>query len=280
MIILIGYKGLLGTSFIEEFKRHHIPYEAYDLPELDILNKDILEIRIPNNSLVINCAAYTDVAAAESCLSLSYNINFIGVANLALVCLKKNSHLVHFSTDFVFDGLKMKPYCEEDPTNPLNWYARTKLLGESCVLNTSPIFTVFRLQWLYSRKGDSKSFFYRIIKALEIQNHLSIVSDETGSPCSTEFISEILCKMYLSSGIPKGLYHLSHENSCSRFECAKFLLNKIYSTKSIHPSFTTDTAVKRPKYGVLSVNKLKDIAGLYLGTWEEDLDEFKYSGTI
>lgn len=278
-IVIAGASGMLGSALKKVFDPNLFEIISLDKKDLDITNnseiKKIFEDH-KNIKYFINCAAYTDVPKSETERDLANKINNYGPFLLARHCLQNNTHLIHFSTDFVFDGLKKEPYTENDQVNPLNIYGLSKLLGENSIksiMQENPLYTIFRVQWLF---GDSdKHFFEKILKNYKINKKISLVSDEMGSPCSVDFISSIILLCLEENRIDKlkgQVVNLTHDNYCSRYECGKYFLNKFGFNEITPIENLEDTKLKRPKYTVLDNKKLSSFLNIKLGTWQEDLD--------
>lgn len=272
MIIVIGSKGLLGSCLTEKLKRAGYEVFPADLPEFDIISYKSLE-KLPTPSIVINCAAYTDVPKAEIEKSLAYTLNADSLVNIFQFVLKTNSKLIHFSTDFVFDGYSNTPYTEDSYPNPLSTYGKSKIMGEKILARTlSDQFVIFRLQWLFGR--SDKTFFSKILSKYKKEGQISLVSDEWGSPCSVDFVSNTIIKFIAHSIFTGETYHLTHNDFCSRFECGQYFLNKLGFFEGISPISNVPTLVARPKYGVLDNTKLTNLLGSSLESWKKDVDTY------
>lgn len=279
MILVLGSKGLLGSEIVRLCNEREIGVIEADLPEYDILNYSSLKSLFESKSFsfVINCAAYTDVQKAEIEKEKAYALNVLAVKNIAELCASYNKQLIHFSTDFIFDGKSNMAYLESDPANPQGYYGYTKLLGEKVIQDNLKNFTIFRLQWLY---GDSpKTFFSRILQKVSNNEKLLIVDDEFGSPCSVTFVGFIvllyLNKLYESKDNLLGeIYNLTHNNYCSRYQCTKHLLKILNIAYEITPIYNMQTGVNRPKFGVMNNSKLFNFLDVCLDTWEGDLELF------
>ena len=274
-ILVTGANGLLGTTLVNTLRDKGFNVAGADLPVWNILDpsfENFVETEKPTH--LINCAAFTDVPLAEKEKEQAMAINVQAVEVLAKLSLQYNFQIIHFSTDFVFDGDSQHPYTEDTVTCPVNFYGLTKLLGEKTlqrVLKDSKNFTIFRLQWLFGH--NSKTFFSKIFdKACLSSNPLSIVSDEIGSPCSVQFVSDTLCGYLAKNPVLKGeLYHLTHDDFCSRFECAKFFLDSVGFKDRVVPVENLVTDLARPKFGALNNTKLQKQLGRSLGSWQEDI---------
>lgn len=280
-VIVTGASGNLGNALLKTLDTGFFDLIPLSKNDLDITNHKAVDKFLSENSDVkylLNCAAYTDVPKAEKEKELANKINNYGPYVLARNCLKYGIHLVHFSTDFVFDGSKNNPYSEEDATNPLNVYGLTKFLGEKSirdVMQENPLYTIFRVQWLFGENGNN--FFKKILEKYKEKSEISLVSDEFGSPCSVDFISSIILECLENDKIDKlkgEILNLTHDDSCSRYECGKYFLNKFGYDNVTSVSGLVDLKMQRPKYGVLDNSKLKSFLNRDLGGWENDLDNY------
>jgi len=279
LIAISGSTGLLGSELKNKLTKLGNTIVEYNRP-LDISSKENQSTffnKHKNLDLFINCAAYTDVPGAEDNKISSYVINAAALNNLVINCKKHEAHLIHFSTDFVFNGRNNKPYIEKDEVDPINYYGWSKLEGEQNIVFFGMAcgwhdYTIFRLQWIYG--NNTKNFFQKILHAAEGKKEIKLVDDEFGSPCSAKFISNTISDI-LDKGLFEfkgGTYHLTHDNSCSRFDCGKRFLNSLGYNSISRINNLPEGKVSRPKYGVLNNSKLVKVLEKKLGTWEEDLD--------
>lgn len=180
-ILITGAKGQLATEFIQTFESKGVDHKAFSREELDITNLSlllkVLEDLKPTH--VINCAAYNLVDKAETEPTDAYKVNAVGAYNLAIACAEIGAVLVHYSTDYVFDGKKEAPYVEEDQPNPLNEYGKSKLLGERLIQQTDR-YLIFRTSWVYGR--GKQNFLYKLTQWSQSQEYLRIACDEFSVP--------------------------------------------------------------------------------------------------
>ena len=278
IIALAGSNGLLGKEIENIFITNNIKHIKFNKPTCDITNEnDLLNFFNFNRNIkiFINCAAYTDVPKAEfEEKEKCENVNGHSLRYLSKLCSDNGVHLMHFSTDFVFDGTKGFPYEEDDDPNPINIYGKSKLLGEKIITDNMENYSIFRLQWMYGH--NSKNFFSKILNHARKNRGINLVVDEFGSPCSAKFVAETVVDI-LECGVSnfKGnIFHLTHDNFCSRYECGfSFLAN--FDNFAVYPILSSDiSGVPRPKYGALSNKKLTVLLGKSLGTWQDDLQKY------
>ncbi len=274
--LITGAQGQLGGEFLKTLGR-----EAKGLShsELDIGNTDrVLEILYSlRPRIIINCAAYNYVDLAEERYYEAIRTNTIGPRNLAYGAKKIGAFLVHFSTDYVFDGTKTSPYTEEDIPNPVNMYGRSKYMGELSIKEELVNYLILRVSWVF---GDGRqNFIYKLLKWSEEKDVLEIASDEVSVPTSTSTIVNITVKA-LDEKLT-GLYHLTNSGYASRYEWAVFILEKLGIKKEVVPvsSERFNLPAKRPKFSAMSNEKLSGILGIRIPSWQEATLERLKSGS-
>lgn len=285
-VLLTGSKGMLAEEFISECRnRKDYTITAPEEEECNIT--DISSIKNAVNSInpqvLINCAAYTDVDACERNQEKAFSVNGEGVKNLAQVCRENGILLVHFSTDFVFDGEKKFSYTEEDKPNPLNIYGESKLLGEQYLLNSHIRFFLIRTSWMYG-KGE-KNFVKAVISKAINHSEIKVVDDQIGNPTWARDIVDITLRLLETKQY--GIYNYSNEGECSWYgfacEIIKILQNsenKFHNTKTIPiKSAQLKRAAKRPAYSALNKSKIKSAVGIDVPHWRESLKKFLIEGS-
>ncbi len=271
MVVLVtGANGQLGQS---------LQFIAPNYPEIQFVftDSDKLDITSLNNieqlfkqfkpNFCINTAAYTAVDKAESESEKAYLINVEGAKNLAIVCKKYNTVLLHISTDFVFDGTKKTPYTEEDIPNPTGVYGQTKLDGEKAIQEIWNKHFIIRTSWVYSQFGNN--FLKTMLRLASERDKLSVVNDQIGTPTNAVDLAKVLVKICLSYNLQPttynqfGIYNFSNEGQCSWYDFAKkiFEFNNININLEPIPTTSFPTPAKRPAYSVLDKKKIKDTFG-------------------
>lgn len=276
-IILLGSNGLLGGSVIAQYAHEFIaPRHA----ELDLLDfsavREWVQRQAPD--LVINCTAYSQVDTAEDEPVAADALNHLAVKNLVQACDAVQASLVHFSTDFVFDGTKGAAYVETDAPNPLGEYGKSKLLGEQAVLGSPGAHFVFRVSWLYGAAG--KNFFSGVRNWLQEERHLPIVSDQTSTPNDVRNLARVLNEwLTLAQNHPagykdfflqnKGLYHFSAPKVMSRYEFAQGVALElkeqgisVKATMEPVPASRFPMKAKRPAQSGLNSERFEKALGL------------------
>ena len=284
-ILQIGTKGQLGWELL----RTCAPLGeviALDYPDVDLSDSTGLRefVRSVKPDIIVNAAAYTNVDKAESEPDLARAINATGPGVLAEEAKKINAVLVHYSTDYVFDGIKGSPYFETDQPNPLNVYGQTKLEGEQLIAASGCVNLVLRTSWVYSMRQGG--FVAKVLEWARTQEVMHVVDDQISSPTSARMLAEITALIlaqgredvfgYLSE--KGGLYHCAGGGSCSRYEWAKAILEydprkEEQVVKELLPAKSTDFVVpaNRPMVSVLECNNLFGTFRLRQPTWEECL---------
>jgi dTDP-4-dehydrorhamnose reductase len=254
-ILVIGQNGQLASSFRKVDVKHHLFFvgqSEFDYTcEVSLFS--LLDSHQPE--LIINCAAYTLVDLAETEREKCLDLNFKFVVFLADWCMKNNCKLIHFSTDYVFDGEKKGLYLESDQTNPLNWYGKTKEMSEKYLSASQAESIVFRISWVYSEFG--KNFLKTMIRLGQQQEALKIVSDQIGSPCYAVNVAESLLNWIQSNDFKlfkKGIYHLTPVAQLSWFDFAEAIFAEYrksgnpLTVKNVSQQSTADfpSAAQRP----------------------------------
>ena len=279
-LLVTGASGQLGRAMLEVLAERALPAQACDLvegesPTCRIVRLDITDALACREFLervrpwaVINCAAYTAVDRAEDEEAAADLVNRAGAANLAEASAAAGARMVHFSTDFVFDGSKKSPYLEDDPPNPLSVYGRTKLAGEEAVRRAGPNHLILRTAWLFGPHGPN--FVKTILRVARERDELNVVDDQTGSPS---------CALDLAQALPRileknlrGTFHLVNQGRATWYGLAREALRLSGSRTRVNP-ITSDqypTKAVRPAYSVLSGARLER-EGIGLRPWQEAL---------
>ena len=272
-ILITGAGGQLGQCFQKEaegFSTLNFTFATSN--EVDLTSFAALAILFRENHFdyCINCAAYTNVEKAETQREMAFLVNSDAVANLAEVCRETKTILVHFSTDYVFDGKKNTPYKETDTTNPINVYGASKLAGEMKVQQILERYFIFRVSWLYSDIG--KNFFNTILSKSEERIALNITSAQTGTPTNAYDLARFILEVITSESNEYGLYHFSNLGKTTWYGFAREIIQ--LSGKSEFTELTESesysTIAARPENAVLSKEKV-------LKTFKQDIPDWKDS---
>lgn len=285
-LLIFGGAGLVGSKFVDLFSDKY-EITAPEIDDLDILNKNQLFKFINNNSaeIIINYAAFTNVDKAEEENNdkngLAYKLNALAVKDLSEICLETNKHLIHYSTDYVFDGTKEKePYREEDLPNPQNWYGETKYLGEKFILESGVKNTVIRISMPYSAKYDLKQDIVRFfLSELQLGKEITAIDDQIVTPVLADDAAFALDAI-ISTGAT-GIYHTVSPVFTTPFDLAKIIADKFgFDEKLIKrvklKEYNKTRAAKRLQYGWLSVLKFQKEFGIdILNDVKKGLDKFR-----
>ncbi|HVB55025.1 MAG TPA: dTDP-4-dehydrorhamnose reductase [Candidatus Acidoferrales bacterium] len=298
-VLLIGKNGQIGA----ELHRVLAPSSyliALDRRELDLSNIAAIRrtIRDCCPRVIVNAAAYTAVDQAEKEETAARAINADAPAVMAEEARKIGAALVHYSTDYVFDGLKTDPYEEDDPPKPLNVYGKTKLEGEQAIRNSGALYLIFRTSWVYATHG--KNFLLTVLRLATEREELRIVCDQNGAPTWSREIAAATARIVTeregrksSSSFEEcsGTYHMTAAGQTTWYEFAKAILEEIADmpqnaawlaaatrsrpviAKQIHPIATEEypTPARRPSYSVLSNRRLLQTFGIQLADWRAQL---------
>ena len=246
----------------------------FDSKSLDITDMSMVRERVLSvgPDILINAAAFTDVDACESQFYDAYNVNALGVRNLALVCSDLNIPLVHISTDYVFKGDKNTPLLEDDPVGPNTAYGKTKLKGEEFIQEILDKFFILRTAWLYGHDGSN--FVETMLSLSQTNDELNVVNDQIGSPTFTRDLAVKIGELIDSDKY--GIYHVTNSGSCSWYDFAKLIFSLSNISIKVNPVLTEEfpRPAPRPKYSVLSNQKLIDNGFKPLRTYSEALEEY------
>jgi dTDP-4-dehydrorhamnose reductase len=254
-------------------------------PELDLACPDSIRqaVHSAQPQIIVNAAAYTAVDKAESEPDLAMKINGAAPGILAEEAKKTGALLVHYSTDYVFDGTKCEPYLETDVPNPLGSYGRSKLAGEQAVLAVAGPHLVFRLSWVYGARG--KNFLLTILRLAAEREVLRVVNDQIGCPTWSRLVAEattLALARFLTDGdraALAGVYHLASSGVTSWHGFAEAILTLMPAEKrkcaAVTPITTAEYPMpaRRPAYSVLGCDKLERTFGLRLPHWEVSLNQ-------
>lgn len=280
-ILLLGKNGQLGW----ELRRTLAPLGpmvALDYADLDLNDFDALRLKVRElrPELIVNAAAYTNVDRAEAEPEQAQAINATIPGILAEEAKKMRSALIHYSTDYVFDGSKGQPYVETDVPNPLNVYGESKLAGERAVQAASGAYLVLRTAWVYSFRGDS--FVTKVLKWARQSETLRIVDDQISNPTWARMLAEVTAQV-LGRGVDvvrerKGIYHLAGRGYASRYEWAREILNldpqrHEQTVRQLLPASTREfpAPARRPSLSALDSDRFSSAFNLELQDWRTAL---------
>ncbi|MCH1430143.1 MAG: dTDP-4-dehydrorhamnose reductase [Chlamydiales bacterium] len=277
-ILLVGKTGMLSQDIASTLVQKGYEVDIPSIEELDITSSQSINSfsKDKQYEYIINAAAYTQVDLAEDNKEIAYEINAKGVINLLDLAKKNDAKLIHFSTDYVFNGKKRSPYTENDSPAPINVYGKSKLDGEAHIQMNTPHHLIIRLSWLCGLHGTN--FITTMIRLMKSKEELKVVNDQMGSPTFCHEVASALPKLLNASGI----YHLANQGSCSwyDFACAIFDYLKRHNikiaTKAIVPIKSSEypTRATRPKNSILNTEKAEKELGIKLSSWEDSLEYY------
>lgn len=276
-ILVFGSRGQVGSRLLETLAMAGYEVTGIDRTRCDFATataKDIAVIvRAIHPALIINAAAYTAVDKAEEETELAQRINGEVPEMIAAAAAESHVPLIHFSTDYVFDGLRGAPYSEDAPTNPLSAYGRSKLAGEQAVLKQGG--HVFRLQWVFDSRG--KNFLLTMKRFMAEKPELRVVADQIGAPSNALHIAEAITAAVpkiIDSKLPAGLYHMTAAGHTSWHGFATAIAEALKSPAQVLPIVTAEYPLPatRPKDGRLSVRALA-AHGITMPHWRDGLTQ-------
>lgn len=281
-ILLLGGSGQVGSDLqqiLPEFSEVLSPARR----QVDLLDQDKLRssVRDFQPEIIVNAAAYTAVDRAEKEPEVADAINNSAPATLAEVAAETGALLVHYSTDYVFDGTKSGPYVEADRVNPLNVYGRTKAAGERAITSSGCKHFVFRTSWVYSHRGSN--FVLTILRLARERDELRIVSDQIGAPSSSRSIAEATAQVLKSCmlggrSFSSGIYHMTDQGHTSWFGFAEHILKNSHailgsSRPKLTPIPTSEypTPARRPHNSLLSCARLLSEFAITMPSWQDSV---------
>tara|TARA_Y100001934_G_scaffold106901_1_gene131389 strand:+ start:271 stop:1167 length:897 start_codon:yes stop_codon:yes gene_type:complete len=283
-ILLLGASGQVGLELSRVLPRLGVLFSCnrgqVDFSKIDSL-RHVLSLYQPD--CIVNAVAYTDVDAAENNEHEAFSVNAEGLKVISEEAFKRNAWLIHYSTDYVFDGRKSSSYREIDLPNPLNIYGQSKLAGEKIIQDSACKYIIFRTSWVVSTHGQN--FLKSIINLAQERDHLNIVNDQKGAPTTASFIAEITSKVIdkiKTKPLSSGIYHLSLRGETTWFDLAKYIiqcseecgLGLNLDSDSVFPISTEhfSAIAKRPLNSLLSTRKLERQLDYNFPHWKGEVD--------
>jgi dTDP-4-dehydrorhamnose reductase len=281
-ILITGGNGQLGWALAQAF-RSSAEIILPDRATMDLANPDQIVscLREMKPDLILNAGAYTAVDRAESEAEIAFAINAQAPGILADEANRLGVPLVHYSTDYVFDGTATRPYEEEELTNPLSVYGRSKRDGEIAVRAVAERYVTLRVSWLYGNRRQN--FLQTMLRLARERDTLSVVNDQWGAPTWVQSIADVTKRIVVTDtaradiSIENGTYHVAAQGKTSWYEFACALLAQTHDPmrraseiKAI-PTAEYKTPAKRPAYSVLNCAKISQATGLSLASWQTQL---------
>jgi len=277
-IALIGSNGMLASA-VKRLLPDGYHLAEYDLPNFDLTEREqVFALKQQAPQIILNCAAYTNVDGCEENRELAMRINGEGSGLLAKLALEIGAVLVHVSTDFVFAGDKQQPYLETDVTGPLSVYGKSKLLGEEKILASGlRCYFIVRTSWLYGAGGNN--FVETMIRLAKERAELKVVADQRGTPTWTDDLAMELFALLETEEY--GIYHFSNLGECSWHQFASEIIEQVGQkeqlvVKNVLPIPTEGYPLPavRPKYSVLSKEKIERVTQIDIPEWQQSLRRY------
>ena len=307
MIWVIGSNGMLGQEVVRQLESLHLPFvqtgREVDITKYDSLSDFAKSVetssyfpsKLPREhrqiKWIINCAAYTAVDKAEEEEETARAVNYEGALNIARISRQIGAKLIHISSDYVFDGKASSPYTEDSPKSPLGVYGSSKSDGEDAIEKEMTLYYIIRTSWLYGFNG--KNFVYSILDKMKENDSVQVVNDQKGCPTFAGDLAGIIIKFIEKSENAKslfgknkapsyGIYNYTNEGETTWFDFA----NEIYRLAKKHgriknnceitgcSSDEYETKAERPKYSVLSKEKIVKELKIKIPSWQTSLERF------
>lgn len=278
-ILLTGIDGQLGQELKQTLvsigEVIGVGREQMDLAQPHVIRRVIEEVQ-PN--FIVNAGAYTAVDKAETEVELAHKVNAIAPTIMAEIAQKLGIILLSVSTDYVFNGQKNTPYLEDDSTNPLSSYGKSKLAGEEGIQEACQSYIILRTAWVYGTHGKS-NFVKTMLRLGKEREEIRVVSDQVGSPTSTKDIAEVITELLKQEPSATGIYHFTNSGVASWYDFAVAIFEEAkqlgfpLKIEQVTPITTADypTPAKRPAYSVLSNQKIAAILGTHPPYWRDSL---------
>jgi dTDP-4-dehydrorhamnose reductase len=277
-ILLVGRNGQVGRELARSLaplgEVQAVGREQLELTDANAIRKTV---RDAAPEVIVSAAAYTAVDRAESEPDLAFSVNANAPGVLAAEAARLGALLVHYSTDYVFDGTKSGPYTEVDAPHPLNVYGASKLAGEQAIAASGCRYLILRTSWVYGPHGSN--FMLTILRAARERPELRVVDDQVGAPTSSAAIARATARLLAIR--PEGLYHMTAAGRTSWYGFAKAILARAGIGTPVIPISTEQypSAARRPRNSLLDNSRLRAACGVALAPWEEGLAEVPFAAT-
>ena len=273
-VLVTGVKGQLGYDVVKRLNALGIENKGVDIEDFDLTD----EVAVLNAvcayspDVVVHCAAYTAVDAAEDNRDACYNVNVLGSRNIAYACRELSAKMVYISTDYVFNGQGEAFFLPDDKKEPINWYGETKSLGEDEVTRLLDKFVIIRISWVFGKNG--KNFVKTMLRLGAERDELSVVCDQIGSPTYTVDLAHLICDMIKTDKF--GIYHATNEDVCSWAEFTEEILAQAGLKAKVNhiPSSAYPSRAARPANSRMSKDKLDENGFKRLPSWQDALSRY------
>ena len=278
-MVILGAGGRLGAALLSEYQ-DKFEVTGFDHAQVDLAKPKDIRDKIDNLAfdILINVAAFTNVDLSESKRDEAFAVNADAPKVLAEICRDKNAKLIHFSTDYVFDGEKRQPYIEDDAASPISVYGESKRAGEKFVLQTSERHLVVRVSWVFG--PDRPSFVDLMIKRAREEEEIEAIADKLSTPTYTRDIAELLPRVF---DVDAGILHLANSGKCTWQEYAQHALDccqrfgvplKAKTVGALKLADMTNWIARRPVYSVLSAAKYQALTGITPRSWRDAVADY------
>ena len=272
-VMVLGAGGMLGHDLVATAPPE-VTLFAFSRTQLDITHSDAVAATLGDvrPDVVINAAAYTAVDRAESEVAASLRVNGAAVGALGRMARAAGARVIHFSTDYVFDGQATRPYREDSPTDPVNAYGTSKLAGETALRASGPEHLVVRTQWLFGVHG--KSFPRTMWERARAGLATRVVRDQTGRPTYAPDLAAAVWTLIRQGAC--GVLHVANQGEATWFDVASHIFGRVGKPDLLTPCVTADypTPARRPRYSVLDTTRAEQVLGGPLAAWEDAMDRF------
>ncbi len=279
-IVITGAAGMLAHALKRAFKARRLSFNAVARREWDITDPPQIELMFEDYqpTLVLNCAAYTKVDLCEEKQAECNDVNGTAVESLAEICRERRAALVHFSTDYVFDGSLSRPLRPDDPIGPQSAYGRSKLLGEQLLQAKAPErWLLIRTAWLYGPNGSC--FPQTMINAAKSGKPLKVVNDQTGTPTFTYDLAE--ATLDLLDRNATGIWHITNSGETTWFDFTRAIIEEFNLKTDLSPTTSAEwkklkpNSAIRPAYSVLDVSPYEKLVGKPMPHWRDALHRYR-----
>ena len=266
-VLIVSDDGMLGRAFAQRLTADGRAFEGVRFPAFDLTQPATLDaVDLSRFGAVINCAAYTSVDGAEDDEAAAVAVNGDGVRTLAQRCAEASATLVHFSTDYVFDGTATSPYATDEPHRPVNAYGRSKAAGEVAIAEVGGPHLLVRTSWLYAPWGGN---FVRTMARLSAERDaLRVVNDQRGRPSSAEGVATVVLQL-LAANV-RGTAHVTDGGACTWFDLAAAVAARVNPSCVVSPCTSEEfpRPAPRPAYSVLDITATEAVVGP-LTPWQD-----------
>lgn len=275
-ILVTGSTGQLGSELkdlVSLYKEYNFVFADRVLLPLNNTERVLEVIESEQPDFIINAGAYTAVDKAESEQEIADVVNHQAVRVMGEWCEQNDAHLIHISTDYVFDGNSASPLNVDATTNPINVYGATKLAGEEALKKVNPEAIIIRTAWVYSTYGNN--FVKTMCRLMQERESIGVVQDQVGSPTYAADLAKVIMQIIASKIWRGGIYHFSNEGEISWFDFATKIKDIKGFTCEVNAINSTafPTPAKRPSYSLLDKSKLKEDYQINIANWEDSLTE-------